>query len=245
MAIEEIIAEVGHHVGRAFLGQDGHVHLNGASLVNGLTGTPAQSASGLIMGLGTTAAPAETDEADAKFIEYRCKSNAPSGDNRLLYLRYDLDGGGGGECIRAFTELGADVGTARGAHVSLEVSSTANCSGLGVGVDAQINIEAGALDQGTYAAVNAEIYSGDATSDPGGQAIACYRAVNNGNATGKADVDDDAAILAVDGFTAATGTAHAVSSTSLNELPASSIGLRITVDGAVYYIPAVIAAEWN
>jgi hypothetical protein len=51
--------------------------------------------------------------------------------------------------------------------------------------------------------------------------------------------------MSLQGWTAANGTAHAVSDTSLAELPAGSIGLRIKVGSSIYYIPAVAAAEWN
>lgn len=200
-------------------------------------GSAAASASGLLMGVGTTAAPAATATADEKFVEIRAKSTASSGDNRLMYLRYDLDGGGGGECIRAMTELGtADVGTARGAHISLEVTGgTAECTGLGVGLDAQINIEAGALTHGTYAVLNSEIYSGAASSDPGGQTISHLRCVNGGNAAGKEDVDDDALLLEISGYTAGAG--HLFDSTIDTTSPQIDHTLKIKLpDGSLGYI---------
>lgn len=219
---------------------------NDLNLLIGSGAAPASS--GLLMGGGTTAAPNTTDVADAKFLEFRCQSTATSGDNRLAYLRYELASTGGGECLRAFTKLAATVGTARGAHISLDIddSPAGQVTGLGVGVDAQIAIGNGALSSGTFAVVNAEIFTTGDDADPAGNRISCFRAVNNGSSNGKADVDDDAAIFAVDGFSAASGTAHAVSSTGLNELNSGTgIGLRITVDGAIYYIPAIPAAGWN
>ena len=189
--------------------------LSFAKIPLGLNGGAA-SASGLLMGVGTTASPATTSTADAKFVELRCQSTATSGDNRLLYFRYDLDGGGGGECLRLFTELGtANVGTARGAHVSLEINTSARCTGLGIGVDAQINIETGAIGGGEYAVLNSEIWSGAASSDPAGVVISHLRCVNAGNASGIADVNDDALFLRVVGYTAEAGSMVDAASQSL------------------------------
>ena len=52
----------------------------------------ADSASGLLAGVGTSADPATSSTANDKFLEFRCKSSATSGDNRLIYMRYELGG---------------------------------------------------------------------------------------------------------------------------------------------------------
>ena len=95
-------------------------------------------ANALLGGIGTSADPATTSTAGKVFFEYRCQSTATSGDNRFLYMRYELNGTGGGECLRAFTKVTAVVATARGAHISLDVSTAGEITGLGVGVDAQL-----------------------------------------------------------------------------------------------------------
>ena len=150
-----------------------------------LTGSgAAPAASGLLISGGTTAAPNTTAVASSNFIELRCQSTATSGDNRLAYFRYELASTGGGECLRAFTKLAATVGTARGAHISLDIdeSPAGQITGLGAGVDAQILIGDGALASGTFAVVNAEVFSAGTSSDPGGNPISYFRAVNGGNA---------------------------------------------------------------
>lgn len=208
----------------------------------------AASASGLLMGGGTSANPLLSAVADDKFIEFRAKSTATSGDNRLQYLRYDLGGAaGGGECIRALTDLTAAVGTARGAHISLQPDDTGYVSGLGAGVDSQLLFGDAALGSGgTYAALNAEVYSAGASTDVSGcTKLSFFRAVNGGNATGAATVDTKAFIMELSGFTGAAGVTKAISTTSLAELPASTIGLAIDVGGTRYYIPAVVSTEWN
>lgn len=103
----------------------------------------AAAASGLILGAGTSAAPATSAVADAKFVEIRAQSTATSGDNRLMYLRYALDGTGGGECLRAFTTMGAIVDTARGGHVSLILNTAGRTTGTGVGLQGTLQVPAG------------------------------------------------------------------------------------------------------
>lgn len=162
----------------------------------------AISTTALLLGIGTTANPAVTDTASKNFIDLRAKSTATSGDNRLAYLRYDLDGAGAsGECLRAITDLGAALATARGAHISLQVGASGYVSGLGVGVDAQLYIKNEALPaNGTYAALNAEIYTEGATSSVAAATqVAFLRAVNSGNATGMGTVDDKAVLFSIEG----------------------------------------------
>lgn len=215
-----------------------------------LTGSgAAPAASGLLIGGGTSAAPVTTSVADAKFVEVRAETTATSGDNRLAYLRYSLNGGGGGEALRAFTVVDSNVGTAHGAHLSLIFDNTAGgseTSGLGAAVRGTTHIPnvASWAPTGSVYSGMFEIYSDGSASDPAGLtelALLCLS--NSGNATGAADVDDDAFVFSLQGFTAGAG--HAVDSTSLAELPAGSIALRIKVGSATYYIPAVAAAELN
>ena len=163
----------------------------------------AASASGLIMGTGTSANPATTSTADGKFIEFRCQTTAASGDNRLAYLRYDIGGAGGGECLRAFTDLTAASGTARGAHISLQADDTGYISGLGAGLDAQLYIGNAAVPAGgTYTAMNIEVYSEGASSDISAVTESSFlRFANSGNATGAGVVDDNSVLFDLNGFT--------------------------------------------
>ena len=135
---------------RGSLGVLGKLHLTASG--------GAESASGLLMGIGTSGDPATTATADAKFVEIRAQSTAASGDNRLAYLRYDLNGGGGGECLRAFTKVTAALGTARGAHISLDLDAAGSVTGLGVGVDMQLLVNDALPAGGNYFAGQAEMY---------------------------------------------------------------------------------------
>ena len=180
---------------------DGALKLSGAVRLNGADG--AAPASALLMGVGTEADPALSAVADKKFIELRCKSSATSGDNRLLYMRFEMSGAGqSGEALRASTLLTGALGTSRGAQISLEVGATGYVTGLGAGVDAQLYIKNEAVHaNGTYAALNVEIYSvGSSSSIAAVTEAAFIRIVNSGDATGMGTVDDKAFLFDLVGF---------------------------------------------
>lgn len=215
----------------------------------------ADASGAILMGSGTTAAPNTTATADKNFIEFRCKSTATTGDNRLAYLRQILDGDGtgGGETLRAYTNVNANLGTAHGAHISLSYEAVAGgseTSGLGVAVRGTLEIPdvASWAPTGTVYAGMFELYSNGTASDPAGLtelAVLCLS--NSGNATGKADVDTDAFVLSIQGFTAASGVTNAISSTSPAEfdLTNAAVGIRVKIGSGTYYVPAIPAADWN
>jgi hypothetical protein len=209
----------------------------------GLNGGAA-SASGLLLGTGTSASPATTAVADAKFIEIRAKTTATSGDNRLGYLRYEIGGiGASGECLRAFTDLSAAASSAHGAHFSLQTKSTGYISGQGVGMRGQLYVGNSAVPaNGTYYGAQSEIYcEGSSSSLAAVAKAAVHSFAATGNQTGAATVLN---MLAFDGVIAA-GVGAMLSSTSLAEFPAGSVGIAILVNGTRYYIPAVLATEFN
>jgi len=167
----------------------------------------AASASGLLMGVGTTADPATTSTAGAKFIEIRSESTATSGDSRGLYWRHSLNGAGvSGECIRAFSKVEAAAATTRGAHISLDVASGGSASGLGAGVDNQILVHDGALTGGTYAVANFEAYAAGSSTDISGVTQFSFnRFVLGGDATGAGNVEDNAYLFSITGGSNASG----------------------------------------
>lgn len=170
-------------------------------------GSAAASASGLLMGIGTTANPALTSSAGANMTEIRAKTTATSGDNRLDYRRYEIAGAGAsGECIRALTKVTAAAATVRGAHISLDVDAAGSATGLGVGVDAQLALPNAALTGGTYAAMNVEAYAGGASTAVAGVTRASLMRVGvNGDSTGMAEFDDNGFALELFGLTAGSG----------------------------------------
>jgi len=210
----------------------------------------AAAASGLLIGGGTTADPITTSTADAKFIELRCETSAATGDNRLAYLRYSITGAAGGECIRALTSIDGNTNTAHGIHAGLSFLATAGgseCSGLGAAIRGTLHIPnvASWAPTGSYTAGMFEIYSDGANSDPAGMTVlSCITLSNSGNATGLADVDTDAVLIDVTGFTVGAESANLV---WVNTITAATINaacteaLKIRVGGNIRWIPIATA----
>ena len=128
----------------------------------------ASAAKAILMGIGTTATPATNAMADGKFIELRCETTATSGDCRLQYMRYFMNGinSTGGECLKAGTVLGAAIGTARGEQASIEVSSTGYVTGFACGMDALLEVANSAVPSGgTYCAGQSQVWMTGSSSD--------------------------------------------------------------------------------
>lgn len=163
----------------------------------------------LLHGGGTETYPLVTSTADKKFISYYLKSTATSGDNRAMYLRFYLAGTGiSGDCLRAYASV-ADVAAANafGAHLSLGFETAGRITGLGAAMRGTLHIPDRTMAAGgTYAAVQAEIYSDGASSSPAPVTeLSFLRLCNDGNAAGIATVDDKAYLFSLIGGANATG----------------------------------------
>lgn len=192
----------------------------------------------LLHGAGTGSLPETTATANSNFMEYRLQNSATSGDNRGLYLRLYMTGaGGGGEAARIFTTVDdVAAGTAHGAHISLNFDATGSVTGQGIAGRNTLHIPNDASwAPGTIAALQAEIWSDGANSDTdGATSVSFIRVVNGGNASGIADVDDDASLIALTGFTIASGN---VIQADTDETKFSH-KIRIDLDGTPYYLMA-------
>ena len=196
--------------------------------------------SGVALAMGDSTTQITSDTASVNFMECRFDSGAATGDARGMYLRLYLTAAntGGGEALRAYTNVNANVATARGAHISLDFVATAGgseCSGKGCALSATLHIPnvASWAPTGTYAAIEAEIYSDGSSSDPAGMTdLSFLRVVTGGDATGSADVQDDANLFSIQGFTSAGGNMFYA------DVPGTiAASLRIKVGSTLYYIP--------
>ena len=208
-----------------------------------LDGNDAGDPSALLFGAGTAASPATTATADKNFLEFRVENSATSGDNRGLYLREYLSGaGGGGEAARIFTTVNnVAASTAHGAHISLNFGASGTVTGQGIAGRNTLHLPTTALSSNvTMAAVQAEIYSDGSTSDPGGSTkLSFFRAVNARHASGMADVDDDANLFELIGFTAGSGNLVSANTAGKSTLDFTNwVLLRIDIAGTTHYIPA-------
>lgn len=184
-------------------------------------------------------------------LKFYFTSSATSGTSRGMYLRHKQTGAAGeADTLRVFQNVNANTTTCRGAHISMNFLATAGgseCSDLGTALTCTLHIPdiASWAPAGTLTSILAEIYSDGTNSDPAGLTELSFIRIANSGGTGKTDVDDDACIFSLVGFTQAGDASTAISSTSLTELPANSIGLQVKVDGTIYYLPLVLGTEWN
>ena len=197
----------------------------------GLNGGAA-SASGLLMGVGTSGSPATTAVASSIFMEFRTQSTATSGDSRCLYMRHDINGAaGGGEALRAFAKITAAASTARGAHISLDLDAAGTVSGFGAAVDAQLML-GGAAYSDDITSLNLEIYANASATVTGRTSM--IRGVIQGDATAVADVNANAFFLDLSGVTASSAGFIDTDVTALTGY--GSMKVRCP-DGTTRYIP--------
>ena len=193
---------------------------------------------GSIMQCGTSAAPLTCGTvAGAKFASVYAKSEATSGDARLLYARLYIAGiGGAGEAVRAYTTVQgvAAAGTVNGIHASLDFAdadSKANGSGYAARCTLHIPNES-TWTSGTLAAIQAEIYSDGTDSDPDGVTeLSFMRVVNDGSA--KDDVDDDAFLFSLQGFTAGDAKMYSENTSAVGTMAGA---LKIKIGANTRYI---------
>lgn len=210
-----------------------------------LNGYSAADSVGLILGSGTNALPASTSDANKNFIDFRVKNTATSGDNRGMYLRQFLAGAGtSGEALRVFNTVDdVAAATAHGMHCSLNFDTSGSVTGQGIAGRFTLHMPATALAASnvTYSAIQAEIYSDAATSDPAGNLLSAFRVINGGDATGAADVDDDCVLFDLQGWTAGAAHMFVTGLTPATVNAASSCALKIRAGATTYYIPVATA----
>jgi hypothetical protein len=172
---------------------------------------------------GVSGAPFVNDQIGVTFRQFRYDSGATSGDNRGEYLRvYYTGAGGGGDCLRVYADVvGVAAANVFGAHISAgfgESTTGGSVTGLGVACRATLGLPDVAMAAGgTYAAIMPEIYSFGAAADAGAVTeLSFIRCVNDGNAAGIADVDDDAFLLVYTGGATAGGNVVEESATEGN-----------------------------
>lgn len=197
---------------------------------------PAINPSGaVVMGLGTSTAPAKTSAVNKNFIQFYLQNDGSGDSVRGIYNRLYLGAAdGGGESLRSFTTVKNVVAsTAHGAHISLNFDATGKVSGLGVASRSTLHIPNDGTMAGTMAAIQAEIWSDGSLSDPvGATELSFIRVVAGGDADGIADVEDDAFLFSLQGFTANSG--NMVRTAAPAGLAAS---VRVKVGETTYYLP--------
>lgn len=194
----------------------------------------------LVMGIGNSTVRASSNVSGAKFLSFYTENSNTSDAGYGAYFRHYITGiAGSGDALRAFgTVQNVAAGTVRGAHVSLSFGSTGTVSGLGVALECTLHIANQATQAGTLAALKVAIHSDGSTSDPSGSALSYIRVDNQGDATGGADVDDDANLFDIQGHTIGAGNMVEASTTEANY----SHSVRIKIGSTLYYLMLASAA---
>lgn len=189
-------------------------------------GTGAMSGA-ILAGSGTSSNRTTIATADAKFLSFYLENSVASGDNRGMYLRLYLTGGGGGEALRVFTTIeDVEAGTAHGAHISLSFGASGNITGLGCGLRTTLHIPDGGVAGGTLCALMGELWHDGSSSDISTAQHSILLLANSGDGTGQATVDN------VINFVGMNGTMYQTSVSEPSWSGASAIGIRCIVDGA-------------
>jgi len=125
----------------------------------------------------------------------------------------------------------------------IDFSTTGSVAGQAGVICAELTMAGGTIGSaGTYATYQAEINLPTSYAS-GGVPINVFD-VNVWGAE-KAQFDTTGYLFDISGLTAAADATKMLSSVSLAELPASTVGIRIKIGSTVYYIPAVLATEWD
>lgn len=197
----------------------------------------------LLLGQGTSAAPVSTSTAAKNFLQYYVKSTATTAgsDTRAAYLRLYLSGAttGGGEALRAFTTVEAAIGTAHGAHISLNFGASGSVSGQAIAMRGTLHLPAGTAT-GTVAAVQGEIYLDAATSAPPSGSHGIFRGIVAGDATNVAAVKNLFLIEGVQATAASSGVADMVTTGCADAT--STVRIKVRINSTDYWLLANAAA---
>ena len=209
-------------------------------------GDQLASPDAIVLNIGTTASPIDST-VSGNIVNIRASFTNTSGDARNIYNRMYLEGTAGGDAMRVFTTVNNNLDNARGAHISLNFEATAGgseCTGTGTPLTTTLHIPnvAAWAPTGTLYGAQIQIYSDGTNSDPAGlTTLACLSIENAGHATGMADVDTDAFLLNLGGWTAGSGKLFDTGHTGTTVVGNMTASLKIKVGATTYYIPLATA----
>jgi hypothetical protein len=150
-----------------------------------------------LFGYGTSTTPVEIGTTAGKFMSFYMKNSSTTSAEGLYLRNYQGGAGSSGECLRAFSTV-SDVaaGNSYGIHASLSFGTSGTVTGLGCAGRFTLHVPSSGAMAGTVTAVQAEIWSDAATSDPAGATtISFFRAVVSGDTDGDDDVLTDAVLF--------------------------------------------------
>lgn len=206
-----------------------------------LSGTGAANNSAILLGGGTGTALTRCTTAlpNKNFIEFRTETTTTTAgsDTRALYLRLYINGisSGGGEAARIFTTVEKAIGTAHGAHTSLNFGASGACSGQAIASRNTLHLKSGA-NTGTVAALQGEIYLDADDSAPPSGSHGILRLLCAGDATNVAAVKNLILVEGVKATAASSGVADMVTTGCADS--ASDTEIKVRINGTDYWLLA-------
>jgi hypothetical protein len=207
--------------------------------------------------LGTSSIPLVNDSASlAGFILGYFDCGATSGWPAGIYVTTDLTGAGGSfTCLQGDAVVKTSKASITGVENFMQFASGGKVTGHCASGQFTIDFANAALafSGGAYMAGRFNIKGEGSACDPSGALrISCIELQNQGTFASGKEFETKAAAYAIffNGFTAASGVTNIISNTSLAELPSGTLGVRVGVGsdgqaGAAYYIPLIVASEWD
>ncbi len=201
---------------------------------------PYASTAGTVISVGTSGTPLVNDTASQKWMSFYTDTGASSGVAVGYYHRNYVTGAGGGYCgCRIYADVavvGSSGASAIQATVGTGESTTAySVTGLGTAVYAQVGLANATSVGGTFAVINAEVYSWGTNSDPANLALSIIRVSNGGDATGADDVDTDCYLLDFSGSNWTPGSGSMLDTTASSAQGDATIKIKWS-DGTSKYL---------
>ena len=201
--------------------------------------------------IGTDSVPLVDDTVGVNFMSAYFDSGATSGASIGLKIVLKATGvmqtystGIHGQC-----DPSVQVRNPVGVQGDLIFGAAGWIQGLGYCVGGYLSLPAAAVAAtGNVACLSADINAPASCDVSAATRVSCVRIGVGGAA--QANFETKATFFSFVGFTATAGVTKMLSSTSLAELPAGTLGIRVGVGGGgggdtMYYIPLVVASEWN
>ena len=196
----------------------------------------------LVASIGSATQPIKSAIASAKFMGFYISNSATSGTSTGFYMRHIVTGTAGGACaVRAYADTtGVAASNVTGIQASVgtgESTSAGSVSGLGAGVYAQVGIANATLAGGTFAAVNAEVYTWGSSSVITSCDVSLIRLSNQG--AGNTGIDTNVNRIEVAGFTSGASSAYYDKGSAITGVIYG--WLRIKTPAGLRYIPTYVS----
>lgn len=202
---------------------------------------------------GTDAVPIVDDTVNRAFLSGYFDSGAVASDSKGLAITLNATG-----VLQTYSTAlygkcapSVQVRNPVGVQGDLIFGAAGWIQGLGYAIGGYLQLPGVTVaSTGNVACISADIAVSAGGDYSGPTRVSCVRIGVGGDGTALATFETKATFFSFVGFTATGGVTKMLSSTSLNELPSSTIGLRIGIGpggggDTMYYIPAVLASEWN